>query len=512
MRPNSIIAFETVSGERVQHRLPNPLIIIPVSTIAVLSLFHLGRNSFWLDEAYSVTFVNLPWPQLADLVSRAEANMALYYVLLKIWVGWFGDSEFAARLLSALFAMAGVAMTYGVGVQLFSIRVGFLSAILLAVNAFFISFAQEARGYTLLLLLTGISMFLFIRWVERQTYRNALTLGLVNVLLLYSHIFGIFALLAQAMSLAFLAPRTVRWRSAAASALFTMTLSVPLGVFILTRESLSLGWIAKSSLRSIIDLFLNITGGGGKPLLMSYFLPCLLSVAALAKAGIQFKRSRTVWRYALLFCWLFVPILSIYLLSLFKPFFIYRYMFFCLPALVLLTGLGLQSFRSKALCGIAASVPVLLSLYTVVDVYYPKQKEDWRSATSFVVQHAQPGDGILFYSKPAKVPFEYYYRKMSPAPKLVSVYPFAFGTLISVHMLTKSQDPSQTMLSSLSKTHDRLWVVLSYDRIEGMGWNSRVVLDAIEKSYVSRESLSLTDIQVKLYEAGLGIKRGQYAP
>ena len=214
------------------------------------------------------------------------------------------------------------------------------------------------------------------------------------------------------------------------------------------------------------------------------------------------KKSEIVWRYALLITWLFVPILCLYLMSLIKPlFFINRYLISCVPALVILAGAGLLSFRSKALQVIATSLLIILSLYTVFTVYYPQKKEDWRSATRFVVQNAKAGDAILFYGTPALVPFEYYYGKMKGGSDiLVSVYPYPFGIPVGVQLLTKESDPSESMLGSMPEQYKRLWVVLSHDIHEGRGRDSRPIVHKIEKNYVNREDKLFEKINVKLYE------------
>ena len=502
MKFDSVINIQLPQDDRIHNNPVNYLIIILILVATFFSFLYLDTQSFWLDEACSISFVNLSWSQLWEIISRREANMSLYYVLLKIWVAAFGDSEFAARSLSVIFAVGGVIMTYAIGARLFNVRTGLTAGLVLTVNAFFIKYAQEARGYTLLLLLTTFSMYLFIKVIERQQYRYYIALGLTNALVLYAHFFGFFVLIAQIISLVFLPPRTIRWKRMLMCAILTASLAVPLGIFILTQESHQLGWISKPSLLSVVYVFMRFTGEGGSLLLLSYFIPCFVSFVFAVQAFIRFKKSNLVWRYALLLCWLFVPILSLYLVSMFNPLFVDRYMISSLPALVLLTGVGLSSFRSKALYTVATSFLIILSLHTVFYVYYPEKKAEWRSATRIIIQNAKEGDSILFYSRVAEIPFEYYYRKMNGRNEiLVSVYPFPLGSSFRVKMSTKVlKNPSESMLESLSERYDRLWVVLAHDMIEGLGWDSRPIIRAIERKYINRENFSFTGIKIKLYE------------
>jgi mannosyltransferase len=508
MKYCSVINIQGPQDDEIHNKLLNYLILIPVLFATYLSFHYLDAKSFWLDETFSISFVNSSWSQLWEFISRIELNMGLYHVLLKIWVMEFGDGEFAARSLSAIFGVFGVIMTYGIGVRLFNIRTGLVASFILTVNAFFINYAQEVRSYMLLLLLITISMYLFIRAIQLQQYKYFITLGLTNALVLYCHFLGFFVLIAQVISLVCLPPGIIRWKRMIMSAVLTAFLAAPLGVFILTHGN-PLAEPTPPSLRSVFYLFMDFTGNGGKFLLISYFVPCFFSFIILVRILVSFKKSEILWRYALLIFWLFIPILCLYLISFQLLPFQNRYVFPCLPALVILAGAGLLSFRSKALQMIITSLLILISLYTVFDVYYPQKKEDWRSATRLIVQNAEAGDAILFYGAPVMIPFEYYYRKMNGRTDiLVSVYPFPFKTpagrplskfLRYLQSLNKS-NPSESLLESLSERYNRLWVVLSHDIHKSRGRDSRPIIHIIEKKYVNQESFLFNGINIKLYE------------
>jgi mannosyltransferase len=491
------------------HRL-NYLVIIPVLVATFLSFLYLDTKSFWLDEVYSISFAKLDWSRLWALISQSEANASPYYVLLKIWVEIFGDSEFAVRSLSAIFAVGAVIMTCAIGARLFDIQTGLTAGFVLAINAFFIRYAQEARGYTLLLLLVTFSMYLFIRALEKQQYQYYIALGLTNAFVLYAHFCGFFVLVAQVVSLIFLPPGTIRWRRALTCAILTVFLAAPLGVFMLTHQSSPLAWVPKPSLRELFGLFATFTGKQEgnflqRTLFVSYLVPCFLSFVFAIRTWVRFKRSQLLWRYGLLLCWLFIPILSLYLVSLFKPAFVPRYMISCLPALVLLAGAGLSSFRTKTLYVMATSTLVILSFHAVFYVYYPENNYDWRSAARLIMQNARTGDAILFYGPVAIYPFEYYYRKMNGrTDTLISVYPFTLGSFLEGPCLVEEdcvvKTPLESVLETLDDRYGRLWVVLAHHIIPGLGWDSRPIIHTIERKYINRENISLKAINIRLYE------------
>jgi len=114
----------------------------------LLRVIHLGTRSLWIDEGSSAVVARLDLHQFIRLVTTVEANMVLYYALLRFWMSW-GDSETFIRALSVLFAVATLPLVYMLGARLFNTRVGLIGALLLSINAFHIRYAQEARGYSL---------------------------------------------------------------------------------------------------------------------------------------------------------------------------------------------------------------------------------------------------------------------------------------------------------------------------------------------------------------------------
>src|SRR5271156_1980577 len=59
---------------------------------AGLRIHAIASKSFWLDEGISVEIARLPWQQFLFVLRHREANMALYYLLLRVWLA-MGSSE-----------------------------------------------------------------------------------------------------------------------------------------------------------------------------------------------------------------------------------------------------------------------------------------------------------------------------------------------------------------------------------------------------------------------------------
>ncbi len=146
-----------------------PYILVGILILAaLLRLLHLGRESLWWDEALTVAIVRLDWEAFWKVLSHSEANMGLYFCLLRLWVN-LGESEFVLRSLSALTGVLGVGLVYVLGKRLFDTKVGLIGAALLATNSFHIQYSQEARAYSLMVLLTALSSLFFLRAIEHSS-------------------------------------------------------------------------------------------------------------------------------------------------------------------------------------------------------------------------------------------------------------------------------------------------------------------------------------------------------
>ncbi len=49
---------------------------------------------------------------------------------------------------------------------------GLIALVLLSVNAFHIAYAQNARSYSLMVFLIGLSSLFFVRGIERQSWQD----------------------------------------------------------------------------------------------------------------------------------------------------------------------------------------------------------------------------------------------------------------------------------------------------------------------------------------------------
>src|SRR6201998_1548575 len=154
---------ESVSQAGHTHsRSDSLLLACLIAAGAVLRFLFLTKKSFWFDEGVSVQIARLDWYNFVRILWRREANMSLYYLLLRRWVH-LRHSEFFIRSLSVLASLACIPAIYYLGRQLFDRRVGLIAATLLTFNAYAVRYAQEARAYSLFVFLTLLSSIYFVQ-------------------------------------------------------------------------------------------------------------------------------------------------------------------------------------------------------------------------------------------------------------------------------------------------------------------------------------------------------------
>ena len=308
-----------------------------MAALLALAMRHLGTPSLWRDEVSSVVFAKGSLGDLLTIIGRDRdavglANMATYYLLLHFWLA-VGETESRIRLLSVLFGVASVVPVYFIARRLGGWLAAGLAAAIFALIPYVIHYSQEARGYSLAMLIGGALTWLVLIGVERG--RGAwwpwLAYGLIAALGLYVHFF--VALVVAAHGLWLLVTRQVPgWRGIAAGGIPLLLAAAPIPLIIVQFGG-EHGWIPPFNLPRFYGAVVELTGS----LWLLIGLTALLVVAAVLR-----RRDPRVW---LLIASVLLPIAVVAVVSLFKPFFIPRYVIMVLPMLAVLASVALVAVR-----------------------------------------------------------------------------------------------------------------------------------------------------------------------
>ena len=424
-----------------------------------LRLYHLDFQSLWSDEGISWLRAQ---QALGPLLAEMPAEHApLYFVLLHGWMNLTGQSDFALRFLSLLFSVLTVSLGYALGRDLFSNRIGLLTALLLAVNPFQVWYAQEARMYSLVVCLTLAATWLLVRGWRGGGWAVWAGYTLTIALALYTHY---YAVLIPAFHAVFIlgwwmlnrwgraAPlsRTtlLSWLAAATAAALLFLPWVPRALRLLSFP----GWREPVPLYTVPGRFLTAYSLGLAvppdlgPWLAVGFLPILI-------VGLIVTRQESCPAVACAILYLAVPALIMALLLLRKPDFHERYLIVVTPAYALLLARGLDTLRRRAwpLSAVALLFILGTSAYALRNHYWDSRyhKPDFRGAARHLTIFGQAGDGILVDGPDPRLVFLHYYHGSLPVYDLRSLDQY---------------DPAavQSTLAPLAEQHQRLWTLLYF--------------------------------------------------
>jgi mannosyltransferase len=496
------------------HRL-TLLLLLAAGT--VLRFLFLMRKPFWFDECFSVEVARVGWSHFLHLLWWREANMSLYYVLLRIWLQ-FGHSEFFIRSLSVLIAAATIPAIYWLARLLYDRRVAVLAAALFTFNAYSVRYAQEARSYALFLLLATLSSGFLIAFVRKPVRRYRLSYVAVSILAVYAHFYALLLLAAHWLAL--------RWmgRDGGAAnqsgklpfaqmrrAWIAIGLTVlPLLVFVAKTGAGPIKWIQRPGIRDVIEFYEHLAGGSNWMLLVVCAAACVAAVAPHGKRLLARDQDWETWRCQFLLLWLLFPVVLTVLLSFARPVFLGRYMIFCLPALVILVAAGLARLRPSWLLASALAGVLLLCSQGILFVYgndFDNERDDSVAAARFILDHAQPGDAVVFHIAETRIPYEFSRSlragENTASPRFTAavgpeiVFPH-HGTGLDYRDFTGK--PTADLLRTVAPGHPRVWVMLMNNGPSGNPDPTTMMLtEILAEAFPKMQRWEFAKVEVRVY-------------
>ena len=175
-----------MSGKRL-------LALLVLFLFIALRLWRLTDYGLFGDEPFGVYLANQSWRELFAIVIRDVVHPPLFYILLKFWVGVFGDSIFAVKLFAVFFAIASIAPLMMLVRELRLSRDAInLFFWIVGVNAYLIFYSQELRMYSLVMFTSSCSLWLFVKLLRanQDLWKIQVALFAANLILIYSHYYG----------------------------------------------------------------------------------------------------------------------------------------------------------------------------------------------------------------------------------------------------------------------------------------------------------------------------------
>ena len=458
-----------------------------------LRFYRLDAQSLWNDEGTSIAVAGR---DLATITRDAahDIHPPLYYWLLHGWLRLTGDTEFAARSFSALLGLLLVALTCALGRRLIGRGPALLAAFLAAVHPFQVYYAQEARMYMLLAVLTAgavlaLTRLKFCAQSGPQSAPDPLDCGPAGAILdllrhrkswlalilletagLYTHYSFFFIVLILNLAYAF---RLWRARTTA-----------PLGAWALSQAAVGLlylpwlpiaarqitAWPAPDSttafLPALAETWRWLVFGPTietAPVIVPLALAALLTAWGAGRLWLSARR-RDAGAAVLLLLWLGLPVVLMFALGLYREAYL-KFLLVATPAVTLLLANSQFAIRNSQFAKRNSQFPnfpisqfpslVLIALLLIptgraLHNYYADPayaRDDYRSIAAYIQAVGREGDAVLLNAPGQQEVFGYYYD--GPLP----VYP-----------LPESRPPdraaTEAALAELAQPGGRVFAVL----------------------------------------------------
>jgi hypothetical protein len=186
------------------------LLLIALVGLA-LRLWALGAKGLAYDEAATALMARAPGPEILQFHwTAAFEHPPLWQLTMRTWSALFGQSEAMLRLLPALVGAASVPLTWYWLRLLWPTRMGLrlLTAGLVATSPALVLYAQEARMYTVVVLLALLSLIALVDLVQRPGWAAALLFVVINWLLVGYHYYSLLLIGCQWLFLLLLTVRS----------------------------------------------------------------------------------------------------------------------------------------------------------------------------------------------------------------------------------------------------------------------------------------------------------------
>jgi 4-amino-4-deoxy-L-arabinose transferase-like glycosyltransferase len=432
-----------------------------------LRIYDLAGESFWLDEGISIQSSKL---SLISIVFELipDVHPPLYLFILHYWVGLFGDSEFSARFLSVIFGFSSLIVIYRLGTLICSKNIGILSSFLLSFSVFHIRFSQEVRGYSLMVFLTLLSLYFFIRLRDGKDRKIVWGYILSSSALMFTHYYGLLIILAQNIYMFTLyllkknmyEPSTARW----------WRLQVVLGIlylpwlFILLNQVISIQdgfWIPQPSLKALLDTFIKYAGSRQTFLLFSALtviglIPSLFFRTRRQtgeKADKKYSSNLSPYKsISLLTVWMLTPILLPFVVSqVSAPIYETRYTIAASLPFYILAARGIEQLTFKYLKLGIILIIIIFSLGNIQEYFTKIDKQQWREAAFFIERHAKKDDVVLLSPDyTLKKIFNYYSKRSDLNKKPIKIES------------KEMNEEEKRNFGSVVKGYDVVWLVTSF--------------------------------------------------
>lgn len=396
------------------------IIILVLINFFVKGLYtHKGALSG--DEPFSVYHAQMNIPSIISILSQGN-NPPLYEIILHVWIRFFGISELSVRFPSLVFNCITIFFLFKIGKKFLNQQIALVASIVFIFSNYQIYFSHEARVYSLLGMLTSISMYLFMRIMNEnekdsthisaykpsQSIYPILTLSLVNTLIIYAHYFGFFVIATQYIfalfHISFFKRNSKRLLLSIGIMILLYAPNIPT---VIHRFMASYGetWVKPpQGIESIYNMFWTFSNA---PVVAVVVI--VLFFTTFIKWVYQFKKQETNIRYVFIAFWFVFIFFTMFGLSYYVPMFLDRYLMPVSVSFPLLVGICTDYLIKKPRYNFV--IPVITCFLFIITVKPDSyNKRDVKSLVAKIKSLKTQNTVVYFCPDWFELNFVYYYH------------------------------------------------------------------------------------------------------
>lgn len=379
-------------------------VVIFVANV-LLKIATVDYASLYVDEAASIFYAQESWSDWWEYVQR-DSNPPLHFLLLKGWVSLFGISEVSVRGLSVLFSSGAAVVLYLLVKRYASSGAAWISVALFTMSNIQLHYAQEARGFALVVLLTTLSFWYYMRLFKDEKPKAAIGLLVANALLLLTHYSAMFVPVVQAIGLLLWIkkPRKLFLYWLAANVLIILALLPEWLTLNADKIGNTSKWYETPNMTMVYNLLKSLFGSK-----VNLLAGGLLIGLGIGLTRTKYMQARKLFYISML--WLLGCLGLAFAMSFYVPMLSAKYMLYTSVGLYILIGITIDSFPFK---GNAHMFAVLALIIGIGLGFQSKQSkgEDWKGAVAWLDVNRGNADVLItrVYNNRA---FAYHYDRQA---------------------------------------------------------------------------------------------------
>lgn len=444
------------------HKLLFSILLFSIIMLAfILRVNALNHESLSYDEVVAIQIAKLPIHELFSAI-RLDNNPPLYYLFLQEWMKVFGESEFSVRFPSVLFSTVTLVFLYLVSRQFFSKYVSLIPVLFTCLSAINIYYGKIARSYSLMGLLSVCSLFYFNRLLKTHNKKNILLYIFTTILLLYTHLYGIFILLAQNVYILITFSQKQKRKILKPWLLYQCVIAICFLpwiqlVLIQIQAIHSHFWIPRPTILSLVSTFISYTGSLFVfILLLTILFTNLIHYINSLKTKKTDKKEKSN-KLLLLILWCLLPVAIPFTISqVTTPIYYYRYTISSSFAFFLLFTWSFVQIKNYYLKAILL-ITVILSMSFIINRPYFSQNVDWHAIAIYMKKNVRPTDAIVIEPPRMQVPLQYYLRDKQADIVTLPLKNFSYNETFDTLYIDRTD---YSLLPKTLSNYNRVWLVI----------------------------------------------------